>query len=177
MIPEYARILSDENEPLFRAKVGKAPLCIENVAQATHLDHVNVLPFQHPLESLWQLPEDEVCNDISITSKKDFNPDDLKLVFLEHIQEKYPNFVQIYTDGSKLKNGVCFAYFHASAERGIKLDNIASIFNAKLYVILNVLQSIEHTHYINFTILTDSKNLIQAINKVNNEHPIVTKIQ
>ena len=62
-------------------------------------------------------------------------------------------------------------------QENFKLDSKASIFTAELYSILKSLQFIKRSNNRKFSILCDSKSTIQKINNLNNDHPIVSKIQ
>ena len=150
---------------------------MHHIANKMKLTNFRVLPCQNPLEPPWRLSETVVCCDLIISSKKDYNPDVLKLIYTEHIEEAHADSMQVFTDGSKNQNGTGCAYVLNNEENSFKLEKHSSIFTAELYSIFKVLQRIENVHNRNFTILTDSKSSIQAIQNINNSHPIVSKIQ
>ena len=83
----------------------------------------------------------------------------------------------MFTDDSKSKNGTGCAYFIYYRQEVFKLENYASIFTAELYSIFKLLQYIESTNCRNYIIFTDSKSSIGAIQNINSDHPIVSKIQ
>ena len=141
------------------------------------LTNINVLPFQPLLEALWKLPDEIICEGIDIRYKRDFNPNYLQLLYIEHINLYHSDSIKFFTDGSKSNEGTGCAYFTVSSKEIFKLDKYLSVISAELYTILQILQYIESNKNRNYTILSDSKSSIQAINSMNSSPPIVSKIQ
>ena len=175
----YANILNNESHHLYAENDDKAPIDIRmhHIANKMQLTNFRVLPCQYPLEPQWRLSETVVCCDPIISSEKDYNPDVLKLIYTEHIDEAHADSMQVFTDGSKNQNGTGCAYVLNNEENSFKLKKHSSIFTAELYSIFKVLQCIENVHNRNFTNVTDSKSSIQAIQNINNSHSKVSKIQ
>ena len=176
--PLYTTIMNNDYRDVYRNNISKAPLGIrmEMMVETLNLS-IQVLPYHPPFEPPWRLPDIVICRELTLVNKKDFNPEYIKLVYEEHINFYHRDSINIYTDGSKMGNGVGCAYFTQYTEQSFKLDINSSIFTAELYAILKVVQMIENSNHRNFTILTDSKSAMQAIADIYSNHPIVTKIQ
>ena len=170
--------MNNDYRDVYRNNISKAPLGIrmEMMMETLNLN-IQVLPYHLPFEPPWRLPDMVICRDLTLINKKDFNPEYIKLVYEEHISFYHRDSINIYTDGSKMDNGVGCAYFAQNTQQNFKLDRNSSIFTAELYAILKAVQLIENSNYRNFTILTDSKSAMQAIADICSNHPIVNKIQ
>ena len=77
----------------------------------------------------WKLPNINYCNCIQ-GCKKDFTDDELRLVFLEHLNEHF-NAIFVFTDGSKSSAGVGYATVFKNFNRSFSLPGYASIFTAE----------------------------------------------
>ena len=103
-------------------------------------------PYHVPVKPPWKLHEHVVCNEQVMGCKRDYNPEYLKLIFLDHINLHHSDSVQIYTDESRTDIGTGGAYYMHSEQENFKLSNKASIFTAEIYDILKVLQVIERNN-------------------------------
>ena len=87
----------------------------------------------------------------------------------------------IYTDGSKMPNGVGAAWFRdEETYEQYKLPSEASIFTAEAFAIREALQYIKQNTLHNCTILTDSLSVVMAIlhnNSVTKENWLITNIK
>ena len=98
-------------------------------------------------------------------------------LFLEH-QSCHRHSVHIYTDGSKAGNLVGCAAVTGSTEYAAKLHHLVSSYSAELIAILLVLKNVLYRHAgTSFTIFTDSKSALSAINKFFPDNPIILDIQ
>ena len=75
----------------------------------------------------------------------------------------YPNYIQIYTDGSLLQERTGCAIIFQNTPYIFRLPNNTSIFTAELYAILRALNIIAVSPHQNFLICSDSLSALQAI--------------
>ena len=94
---EYAHILNRDHEQFYASDINKAPLAIKMNKFLTllHLDNINVLPYYHPFKPTWQLPDNTMCNELTVYNKKDFNLDYVKLLHEEHFQFYHSDSINI----------------------------------------------------------------------------------
>ena len=83
----------------------------------------------------------------------------------------------IFTDGSKSNAGVGFGVYSSNFKRKNSLPVAASIFTAELHGILAALEKIALLENRNFTILSDSKSVLQSLGIFNSDNPLILKIQ
>lgn len=86
-----------------------------------------------------------------------------KQIFLSVI-EKYPDYKQIYTDGSKTQHNVGCAYAVSNeGHKLFKLPTSTSIFTAELMAIYQALKEVNESSRGNYFIFTDSLSSIKAL--------------
>ena len=104
------------------------------------------------------------------------NPSKLKQDFLAHL-EQHETSNHIYTDGSKMAEGVGFAVVLPGTTRRGRLPEASSIYSAELYAILTALKQIHGEAETNYTIFSDSMSALEGIKQLFPKHPILKKIQ
>ena len=97
-------------------------------------------------------------------------------MFLDHVNEFHRHAYHMFTDGSKDPNGIGSAAVSDSRNILRKLCQMSSIFTAELQAIADVLIIIDDSNQDDFVIFSDSMSSLQAIEKYNNNHPIVMEI-
>ena len=80
----------------------------------------------------------------------------MQMLFLEHLLLLHADSIQIYTDDSKVEEGVGYAYVTGESIKSAKIRKDSTIFTAELYAILEALEFIDTNRNRNFTIITDS---------------------
>ncbi|XP_068206244.1 uncharacterized protein [Palaemon carinicauda] len=96
-------------------------------------------------------------------------------LFVEHVVEhRGSNFV--YTDGSKSDAGVGFGVHSNDFNRSGALPPVASIFTAEVYAILTAVEKIVLEKEGSFTIFSDARSVLQALEVFNSSNPLVLKI-
>ena len=110
-----------------------------------------------------------------MTVKKDMTAAQMKVLFLDHVQE-HSDSVALYTDGSKSAEGTGCASVQPAKKRA-KLNNNSSVFTAELHAILELMEDIEDHAGRKYTVFTDSQSAIKAINSYGRFHPLIHKIQ
>ena len=95
---------------------------------------------------------------------------------LNNIQESYPNYQHIFTDGSKsnYRTG-CGAILHKKALKKC-LPKEASIFSAKIYGIDLALDLISTSNSKKFIIHSNSISVLQSLKYTKLENPLIVKI-
>ena len=99
------------------------------------------------------------------------------MFFLEHLLLEHADSILIYADGSKVEEGVGYAYVTGECIKSAKIRKDSTIFTAELYEILEALEFIDTNRIGNFTIITDSLSSLQAVERPYSDHPLVSKIQ
>ena len=123
----------------------------------------------------WTLPGIEVCYEGS-PNMQTLTSTHLRQIFLQHLcHHHYTN--HIYTDGSRSEGGVGFAAVFPNSTIKGTLPPEASIFSAELFAIKAALSKIETSEDQKWTIFSDSKSSLEAIEAYNPTHPIVKSIQ
>ena len=95
---------------------------------------------------------------------------------LNNIQEIYPNYQHIYTDGSKSNFGTgCGAVLHKKSRKKC-FPKEASIFSAEIYAINLALDLISTSNSKKFIIHSDSISVLQSLKYTKLENPLIIKI-
>ena len=123
----------------------------------------------------WSHPSLSSCEEVG--SKKTHLPEDLKAKFLSHVSEKHSGSVHLYTDGSKLNEGVGLAVVAPDSTTTCKLDPSCSVFTAELSAVEIALRIINKYAANDFTIFSDSQSVISAVKQYSPFHPLVRSIQ
>ena len=113
----------------------------------------------------WEVPNLDICMELAVLPKKSTSDEKYEQHFLRH---KHKTDVDLYTDGSKSREGVGAGVAVMSMSdryRGIqrRLHETASIFTAELYGIKVALNAIRTSRAISCAVYTDSRSAIQAI--------------
>ena len=92
--------------------------------------------------------------------------EEVKADFLAHLED-HPT-THIYTDGSKMNQGVGYAAVTQDSSNSGALPSEASIFTAELYAIKATMEDLVVTgeERGNFTIFSDSRSALLALKKV-----------
>ena len=145
-----------------------------------YIEKYNILPLnliKHLTNStpfwIWNKPH--VCKEMFDVKKDEIPNYAMKQIFLEH-QESHINTCSIYTDGSKTDAAVGFAVISDVDYCG-RMPIFSSIFSAELAAISLALYKIPKVRDQEYTIYSDSKGAIQAIDNFNPQHPAVRAIQ
>ena len=131
-----------------------------------------VCPYRLPRVGYWQFPEVAVCPPV-IDNKKDLPPLVCQALFLEHYST-HSDSTPVFTDGSKSDAGVGYGVIFPSFSRGGSLPSVASVFTAELSAIVLALQIIFTLPVSSFTIFSDSRSALSALDSFNTSfHPLV----
>jgi ribonuclease HI len=134
-----------------------------------------ILPRSYDNTPYWCLRCPEM--DLSLTefNKKEANVLELRMKFYDLI-ERYPDYTQIYTDGSKGESGAACAATGSHMKLQFRLPDFASIYTAELTAIYESLNTLEGSPDDLALIITDSLSALEAIRFMNFKHPLVHKI-
>ena len=102
-----------------------------------------------------------------------------KQAFLE-VTSRHQNYVQIFTDGSKVDEKVAAAAVSSVAPNSpfsCRLKDHCSIYTAELQAILLALKQAYHAQERKFVIFSDSLSALQALGKLKTDHPLLIQIQ
>jgi len=143
-----------------------------------HLQRFSVLPISVAGAMAWKMPHDTFCRELNYPRKTPLHSNILRNLFMEHQYHNHRNSTYIYTDGSKSDDGVGFSVLIDNNQPiRSKLPHVSSIFTAELMAILVALYNIAGYNNNSFSIFTDSQSAISAIEKIKQQHPIVTEVQ
>lgn len=89
-------------------------------------------------------------------------------IFQEDLRAKWPNYVDIYTDGSKKNDRVGAGIYIPSIEmsQSYRLPAEATIFTAELFAILKSLETIFTLNFNKYLIITDCNSAIKCIENI-----------
>lgn len=145
-----------------------------------YIKDLNQTLFQIDEIKLYQIPAvklPQIMEETMYLSKKKINTRLIQSILLEN-KDKYPNYINIYTDGSKSANGTGCAIIVEEEEEEIitKLPTVFSVFSSEAYAILKALNYIENSTKIKFIINTDSKSVINATQNKKTTNPFIRSI-
>ena len=136
----------------------------------------SVMTNRHAYKSTWLLPT-FICNDFNPPKKKTILPQQMKILFEDHVHQFHEQSKCIYTDGSKNINSVGYAIVYDNDTISKKINPNGSIFTAELLAIQDAVSlCIDNNQLNNFVIFTDSRSAKQSLETFNPSHPIVCKI-
>ena len=99
---------------------------------------------------------------------------------LLEITSRHPNYVQIFTDGSKVDEKVAAAAVSSVAPNSpfsCQLRDHCSIYTAELQAILFALKQAYQSQERKFMIFSDSLSALQGLGKLKTDHPLLIQIQ
>ena len=115
----------------------------------------------------WSIRTPQINIEISEFHKKNTTSATYLLEFDRITQEKYTNFIKLFTDGFKSVDGVGSAAVCGETVRTASLPKNASIFSAELHAIHLVLLIIRDHQEQRFVIFTD---LLSSLHAIENEY-------
>ena len=104
------------------------------------------------------------------------NPEKCRFEFLEMKNTIYKDFIEIYTDGSKIENRTGCAYVVNGIAQKVRLTKYSSVFSSELYAILKSLRYIRKNANNKFVIYSDSLSAIQSIKSNRNQTSLNIRI-
>ena len=130
-----------------------------------------------PIDSppLWVCKRAKFCFALIKIEKKYNVPQENRQLALKHINNKGRHY-SIFTDGSKSEGKVGAAAVSTQESNRASLPNQASIFTAELWAIKLALNTISNTNFDTYTIYSDSKSALDAINRYEPTNHIIGDI-
>ncbi|XP_073979141.1 uncharacterized protein [Rhodnius prolixus] len=98
-----------------------------------------------------------------------------RTLFLERTN-KYKNYKQVFTDGSKTGSGVGSAFMIDGVAHGYSLNNVASIFTAELFAIKKAMEYLLNSKEKKIIICSDSRSSLEAICKLDTDNKLIQSI-
>ncbi|XP_074028321.1 uncharacterized protein [Leptinotarsa decemlineata] len=95
----------------------------------------------------------------------------------QQLLQQFEDCIQIYTDASKSKEGVGAAFTSTASKLSFKLPAESTVFSGELYAIWKALEYAEKSDHSKFLVITYSLSTLEAITKLNPEHPIILHIK
>jgi ribonuclease HI len=138
-------------------------------------DLQNTIEFQYSDIPPWKHRLPRINLDISKSKKSETSPDKYLSHFFE-IRERYLDYTEVYTDGSKTDTSVAAAAVSGGAVLEASLNKSSSIFSAELHAILLALNIARLSSSNDFIIFSDSKSALQAMKNLWTDSPLVMRI-
>ena len=125
----------------------------------------------------WSIRTPQINIEISEFPKKNISSATYLLEFDRITQEKYTNFIKLFTGGSKSVDGVGSAAVCGETVRTASLPKHASVFSVKLHAIHLAFLIIRDHQEQRFVIFTDSLSLLQAIENGYTPNTVCRRLQ
>lgn len=176
--PAYPTIFQPQYLDFYEARprsIRPFGLRIKPLLEDLSIDMDGVTSF--PLCSIppWDLRQPVIVHDLSHRKKSSTHPTEYSSCFLD-VRQRFPLHTPIYTDGSKTDTCVSSAMVVASAQYGIRIPNLCSVFTAEARALLLSLEYIEEFKLQKSLICTDSRSCLQALEFVKTDHPLIVDI-
>ena len=163
-------ILNDEHPP--KSYLTRAKLLVQEYDLNLNLLDAEPYPDDPP----WGRKNIEICTEMFEYKRNRNTQQEMKYRYEQHLMQ-HNEQLNIYTDGSKIDNGVGYSYSIEDNIISATISPIATIFTAELLAILDAIIYVKNNiNHLHINIITDSKSAIQAIDKLNNRNPIVNQI-
>jgi len=170
--PVYQCVHQDYDENLVNGTFSNR---LRSILETLDID-IDVMPVPHMNLPIWNIDPKTFCQELKIDAKNNYSTSYIKMLFLEHIDRYHGRSVQLYTDGSKNGNDVGCASVCGDIVISRKLNKYSSIFTAELTAIADALSIVDEKDCNEFTVFSDSRSALQAIQHCNSSHPIVNNI-
>ena len=95
---------------------------------------------------------------------------------LHEILDRHPDYITVFTDGSKEGDSVASAAVSGQTVLQCRLPNCSSVFTAELQAILLALDFIQNSQADRFFIFSDSLSVLQAINSRKIDVPMIRTV-
>ena len=176
--PTYLKAFQVKNTELYNRKLSAIrpfSLRVKEHLKILCPDLNNIEDYNTPKIPPWTL--DRPLIDLSLTKfpKASIDPLVFQNLFGE-LRDKYNDYRDIYTDGSKDDNKVAAAAVTKDLNIQVRLSNCASIFTAELRAILHALDIVSSYDDMSFIIFSDSLSCLYALQGNNFDNPDVLKI-
>lgn len=125
----------------------------------------------------WHNLNSIIDTDLSHQISKSDNPNQIKSIATQFLNEKYHSYLKIFTDGSKISNSTAYGIFsdHLNLNLKVKLNSESSIFEAESRAILKAISLIIKNQ--KTIILTDSLSAVRAIGSFKQSNFLINQIQ
>ena len=135
---------------------------------------MRIIPRKLPF---WRIPISVFCGGWKHQSKAIENPIILRGQFLEHKQQEHGGTFHLYTDGSKNDDAVGFAVVSDGEMMAAhRLLGEASVYTSELMALAEACAIACSREEETTTIFTDSKSALDALHRVDSNHPIIQLI-
>jgi len=137
---------------------------------------ISVMPVPHRGLPIWNIDPGTFCHEQKIEVKSNYSANNMRALFLSHKDRCHGQSVHLFTDGSKNGDSVGCAAVCDDVVITRRLNKHSSIFTAELTAIADALLIINDQAADQFTVFSDSKSALEAIQHYNSSHPIVNDI-
>jgi ribonuclease HI len=151
--------------------------CVRGILHDLAIPRPAILPFRFGHIAPWTFPGPVTCFAISSLTKSHCPDALLRNSFLSHAAEAHSGSIPVYTDGSKQADGVGSAAVFPDITLSHSFPRIVSIFTAELCAIILALFRITNHPGSAFTIYSDSRSALQALEVFYTPNPLVMLVQ
>lgn len=173
--PNYELIFNEEQRERFSTRSTITRPAGIRVHETIDAEFPEILPLLSCEAPPWKIPVPKCHLECTVFSKKEYNKRLIKNIFEEIIQ-RYSNATIIYTDGSKMDQGVGSAFVAENKTHSWRLDYRASIYTAELYAIWQAMLYSNMNKRRTFVICSDSLSAISAIENTFSKDPMIQQI-
>jgi len=96
--------------------------------------------------------------------------------FFQAHRDEYSKYIDIYTDGSKMRDHVGCSFVTTSITQGFKLHPSSSIFTAEILATIKALDFISSHHKRHFIIYTASLSVLESLQSGNPTHSLISVV-
>lgn len=145
----------------------------DELLNSIYLKDINILYFPYNINPPWCTFNPNIDLSLTNLSKSQTNP----IIYIRHYNNlinKYPNYVKIFTDGSKSPDRAGCAIIHENNEIPFSLPSHFTILSAELYALQLAINYSINLSSNNILILTDSLSALTSIQNFHKkkQHPI-----
>lgn len=141
------------------------------------LPNIRVLKVTAGKLPYWRIPIHVFCGEWKHRNKSAEHPIILRGQFVEHLRLKHGSSVHLYTDGSKCEDAVgCSVVTDGEVLRSRRLVGEASVYSSELLALADACELIYSRDEFCFSVFSDSKSALDSLQRVDNNHPLVSKI-
>ena len=176
--PNYNILFNHEEIERYRVRpTVTRPLSIRitELQNKLNITTPSVLPLGFYEQPPWLVRKPHINLECQISKKGEINNIKFRIIF-HQILEKYPEYIKIYTDGSKTKKGVGSALAIRYETFSWSLPHAASIFTTELYAIWQALLYCSMNQENNYLICSDPLSALQSLENNFTTDPLVQRI-
>ncbi|XP_074034247.1 uncharacterized protein [Leptinotarsa decemlineata] len=178
--PVYHNVIAQRSKNIFAKKIRADPPFYQrynHYLSSLQLKQPSIFSTPNtPNTPPWIIPRANIEYGLLEFKKKNTNHRMFNVAF-NHLLEQYEDFFPVYTDASKIEDGVGAAFTSSDFSCSFKLSKENTIITGELYAIWRTLKYMEKKNIPKFLIVTDSLNALETITQLYTNHLILLRIK